>query len=72
MDHIEQTKLVSYQSYCAGTAGDHVVKMIGCVTTRDPCCLVSGMYITGVKNEPTMTSSYLNWYCKLENCHLLQ
>ncbi len=48
LDHIEQTKMVSHQSSHAGPAGHHVVKMIGCVTTRDPYCLVSGRHFQHV------------------------
>ena len=40
LDHIEQAKLVTNQSSDSGTAGSHVIKIVGCVTNHIPLCLV--------------------------------
>jgi len=38
---------VTQQVIASGAMGRHVVKMVGCVTTRDPYCLVSELPPSG-------------------------
>lgn len=43
LDHIEQAKLITNQTSPTGEHGAHIVKILGCVTTHFPLCLVCEM-----------------------------